>query len=60
MLPANSINESMGEDSAEIYLIGPKEVKHITKRDKGELAIEIMNHVHTLTTEKGNINEPNN
>ena len=60
LIVSNSINESMGEDSAEIYLIDPKEVKHITKRDKGELAIEIMNHVHTLTTEKGNINEPNN
>ena len=60
LIVSNSINESMGEDSAEIYLIDPKEVKHITKRDKSELAIEIMNHVHKLITEKGYINELNN
>ena len=60
LIVSNSINESMGEDAAEIYLIDPKEVKHITKRDKGELAIEIMNHVYKLTTEKGYINELNN
>ena len=57
LIVANSINESMGEESAEIYLVDPKEVTHITKRDKSELALEIMNHVHKLTKEKGHINE---
>jgi phosphopantothenoylcysteine decarboxylase / phosphopantothenate---cysteine ligase len=60
LIVSNSINESMGEDSAEIYLVDPNEVTHITKRDKSELAIEIMNHVHKLTREKGYINELNN
>ena len=57
LIVANSINESMGEKSAEIYLVDPNEVIHITKRDKSELAVEIMNHVHKLTKEKGHINE---
>ena len=57
LIVANSINESMGEKSAEIYLVDPNEVIHITKRDKNELAVEIMNHVHKLTKEKGHINE---
>ena len=57
LIVANSINESMGEKSAEIYLVDPNEVTHITKRDKSELALEIMKHVHKLTKEKGHINE---
>ena len=60
LIVSNSINESMGEDSAEIYLVDSNEVTHITKRDKNELAIKIMNHVHKLTKEKGYINELNN
>ena len=57
LIVANAINESMGEDAAEIYLVDPTEVTHITKRDKSELAIEIMNHVHKLTRERGYIDE---
>ena len=60
LIVSNSINESIGQDSAEIYLIDPNEVTHITKRNKSELAIKIMNHVHKLTSEKGYINELNN
>ena len=57
LVVANSIEGSMGELSAEIYLIDRKEVTHVTKRDKSELGFEIMKHIYKLTKSKGYIND---
>ena len=57
LVVANSINETIGEKSAEIYLIDHDEVIHVTKRDKSKLAEEILNHIHKLIKTKGYIND---
>ena len=57
MIVANSINESMGQDSAEIYIIDNNEVIHIPNKSKNELASNILKHIHKLENKEGNIHE---
>jgi len=57
MIVANYINESMGQDSAEIYIIDKNEVIHIPKKSKNELASNILKHIHKLENKEGNIHE---
>ena len=60
MIVANSINESMGQDSAEIYIIDNNEVIHIPNKSKNELASNILNHIHKLENKEGSIHEYKN
>ena len=57
MIIANSINKSMGENSAEIYIINKNEVIHIPKTTKEELAFNILKHVHKMINKKGDVYE---
>ena len=57
MIVANSINESMGENTAEIYIIDKNEVIHIPKKNKNELAYDILKHIDKLINNKGDIYE---
>jgi len=60
MIVANCINESMGHDSAEIYIIDKNEVIHIPKKNKNELASSILKHMHKLENKEGSIHEYKN
>ena len=60
MIVANSINESMGQDSAEIYIIDNNEVIHIPNKSKNELASNILNHIHKLENKEDTIHEYKN
>ena len=53
MIVGNSINESMGHNSSEIYIIDKNEVIHIPKKSKQELASNILQHIHKLENKKG-------
>jgi phosphopantothenoylcysteine decarboxylase/phosphopantothenate--cysteine ligase len=55
MIIANSINETMGENSAEIYIIDEKEVVHIPKNSKEELASNILKHIYKKLDKKGSV-----
>ena len=57
MIIANSINKSMGEDSAEIYIINKNEVIHIPKATKKELAFNILKHIYKMINKKGDVYE---
>ena len=57
MIIANSINKSMGEDSAEIYIINKNEVIHIPKTTKKELAFNILKHIYKMINKKGDVYE---
>ena len=57
MIIANSINKSMGENSAEIYIINKNEVIHIPKKTKEELAFNILKNVHKMINKKGDVYE---
>ena len=57
MIVANCINESMGHDSAEIYIIDKNEVIHIPKKSKNELASNILKHIYKLENKEGNIHD---
>ena len=57
MFIANSINKSMGEDSAEIYIINKNEVIHIPKTTKKELAFNILKHIYKMINKKGDVYE---
>jgi len=57
MIVANSINESMGQNSAEIYMIDKNEVIHIPKKSKEELASNILQHIYKLENKKGSAHE---
>ena len=53
MIVANCINESMGQNSAEIYMIDKNEVIHVPKKTKEELALTILKHIHKLENKRG-------
>ena len=57
MIIANSINESMGQNSAEIYIIDKNEVIHVPKKNKEGLASNIMQHIYKLENKKGSAHE---
>jgi phosphopantothenoylcysteine decarboxylase/phosphopantothenate--cysteine ligase len=57
MIVANSINESMGQNSAEIYIIDKNEVIHIPKKSKEELASKILQHIYKLENKRGSTHE---
>jgi len=57
MIVANSINESMGQNSAEIYIIDKNEVIHIPKKSKEILASNILQHIYKLENKKGSTHE---
>jgi len=57
MIVANSINESMGQNSAEIYIIDKNEVIHIPKKSKEELASNILQHIYKLENKEGSAHE---
>ncbi len=47
MIVGNLINESMGQDSTQLYIIDQKEVIHIPIKTKDKLALDILKHIHT-------------
>jgi phosphopantothenoylcysteine decarboxylase / phosphopantothenate---cysteine ligase len=53
MIVANCINESMGQNSAEIYMIDKNEVIHVPKKTKEELALTILKHINKLENKRG-------
>ena len=57
MVIANNINDSMGENSTEIFIIDNNEVVHIPKKDKSELACDILNHIYKLINKKKGVYE---
>ena len=57
MIVANSINESMGKDSAEVHLIFKDKVIHIPKKNKNELASDILVNIHKLEAKRSNVHE---
>ena len=57
MVIANNINDSMGENSTEIFIIDNNEVVHIPKKDKSELACDILNHINKLINKKKGVYE---
>ena len=57
MIIANSINKSMGQDSAKIYIINKNEVIHIPKATKKELAFNILKHIYKMINKKGDVYE---
>ena len=57
MIVANSINESMGQNSAEIYIIDKNEVIHIPKKSKEILASNILQHIYKLENKKCSTHE---
>ena len=57
MIVANSINESMGQDSTEIYMIDKNEVIHIPKKSKNKLALDILKRIHKLENKEDKIHE---
>ena len=57
MIVANSIKESMGHSSCEIYIIDKDEVIHIPKKSKEELASKILQHIYKLENKKGSTHE---
>ena len=57
MIIANSINKSMGQDSAKIYIINKNEVIHIPKTTKKELAFNILKHIYKMINKKGDVYE---
>jgi hypothetical protein len=57
MIVANSINGSIGQNSAEIYIIDKNEVIHIPKKGKEELASYILQHIYKLENKRGSTHE---
>ncbi len=57
MIVANSIKESMGKESAEIYLIDHLGVTNIVKKSKKELSKDILKHIYKLVNTKGTIHD---
>ena len=57
MVIANNINDSMGENSSEIFIIDKNEVVHIPKKNKSELAYDILNHIIKLINNKKGVYE---
>jgi len=55
MVIANSINESMGKKSTELYIIDQQEVIYVPKKNKKELSGDILQHIHKLINQKDNI-----
>jgi len=47
----------MGENTAEIYIIDKNEVIHIPKKNKNELAYDILKHIDKLINNKSDIYE---
>jgi phosphopantothenoylcysteine decarboxylase/phosphopantothenate--cysteine ligase len=57
IIVANFINDSMGQNSAEIYIIDKNEVIHIPKKSKEELASNILQHIYKLENKEGSAHE---
>ena len=57
MIVANSIKESMGKESTEIYIIDHEGVTNIAKKNKKELSQDILKHLYELIKTKGAIHD---
>ena len=57
LVPLNSINESMGKDAAELHIIFKDKIIHIPKKNKNELAFDILVNIHKLEAKRRNIHE---
>jgi len=57
MIVANSIKESMGKESTEIYIIDHEGVTNIAKKNKKELSQDILKHLCELVKTKGAIHD---
>ena len=57
MIIANNINDSMGENSSEIFIIDKNEVTHIPKKNKSLLAYDILKHIDKILNKKRSVYE---